>query len=210
NVAPPAPGATSWTGTFDWTAGTDDIATNGLPISGTDVVYFHQGAHGVLGSGAMQASTRNATNFAKVTDLTVNNGVALSRSVAVDTDYGTVTYGQFLDAPWSVKERQLQYETRVSFAAPGASPSFWPLFYVALEDETAVAGSPAAPLIGPVGAPQINGLDAFAAHTAVGVQPVLSWSAPSLGTPTSYAITIDEVANSAGATVFNGVLFAVV
>jgi hypothetical protein len=41
-----------------------------------------------------------------------------------------------------------------------------------------------------VTAPLINGRNAFQAQAGVGLQPTLSWSLPTLGTPTSYRVQI--------------------
>src|SRR5205085_1762067 len=44
------------------------------------------------------------------------------------------------------------------------------------------------PIIGSPTAPRINGADAFQAQIGVGTQPLLSWSPPTLGTPTQYGV----------------------
>lgn len=50
-----------------------------------------------------------------------------------------------------------------------------------------------APLLGPVSLPKIAGRDALLPQGGVGLTPTLSWSAPSLGAPTRYAVTITEL-----------------
>jgi len=47
--------------------------------------------------------------------------------------------------------------------------------------------------------PRLDGADLFAPHTAVGLTPVVSWDAPTTGTPTSYSIVVFRVdANNGG------------
>jgi hypothetical protein len=46
------------------------------------------------------------------------------------------------------------------------------------------------PVLGPPLSPKIQGLDAFQPQSGVGLTPVVSWSPPSLGTPTSYEVGV--------------------
>jgi len=56
-----------------------------------------------------------------------------------------------------------------------------------------LGSDPVVPLVGPVGAPQINGLDLDRPQGSVGPAPTISWTAPSLGTATSFELRIQEV-----------------
>jgi hypothetical protein len=56
--------------------------------------------------------------------------------------------------------------------------------------------TPIVPLLGPATAPLLNGKDAFTAETSLGTQPaVVSWSAPKLGKPTKYMVTVANTRN---------------
>src|SRR5258707_9226700 len=74
---------------------------------------------------------------------------------------------------------------------------------------------PMSRVLGPPPAPLINGEDAFAPHAGVGLQPVISWSPPDLGTATSYYVSIYSLSpREAGerfpsAAVHNGTSFKV-
>jgi len=49
------------------------------------------------------------------------------------------------------------------------------------------------PTISPVRNAKIGGQDLFVAHTGVGLTPAITWDAPSIGTPTSYAVVVFRV-----------------
>jgi hypothetical protein len=53
--------------------------------------------------------------------------------------------------------------------------------------------TPIVPAVGPVQAPLINGVDALGAQSATGLTPTISWSAPLVGVPTSYSVTIHRL-----------------
>jgi len=55
----------------------------------------------------------------------------------------------------------------------------------------ATPGGTITPVIGPPKSPRVNGANAFTAQTGVGLQPTISWSAPALGTATSYTIDVE-------------------
>ena len=107
---------------------------------------------------------------------------SLSGRSAADVDYGTVSYGQFFDALWK-EERRVVYSFEVVYER--ASAVF--LSSEALADST-VGGI--TPVIGPPRTPKVNGANAFTSQTGVGLQPTISWSAPALGTATSYVVDI--------------------
>jgi len=56
-----------------------------------------------------------------------------------------------------------------------------------------------------VQAPRINGLDAFVSHGGVGNTPLLSWSAPALGSANAYSVSLwNGQQNLLMATIFSG------
>src|SRR5258708_17239585 len=107
-------------------------------------------------------------------------------------DYGTFNYPQFHDSLWT-EYRQLLYCFDVTLRAPGTKmPIELPCFasvYSAVPMSPPPT-DPMSPVLGPPTAPLINGEDAFAPHAGVGLQPVISWSPPDLGTATSYFVSI--------------------
>ncbi|MGZ6142870.1 MAG: hypothetical protein ACXWLM_06005 [Myxococcales bacterium] len=131
-------------------------------------------------------------------------------SALPDTDYGTQSWGQFLDARWhEMRQTLYSYDTPIdgpagTTADPGAT-------YAAFEAISGV-GPTIEPLVGPVTAPQIEGADAFAVQTGVGLQPVISWNAPAVGTATSYQVALYDFATGANlvtANVYSGTAFKV-
>ena len=127
-------------------------------------------------------------------------------SATPDADYGTVAYGQYFDAAWH-EMTTVNYSLTVSFTAPGAASSNdWQTGWYQ-ETAGAVAG-PIGPAIGTPRSPLVAAKNAFAPQSGVGRQPLLAWTAPSLGTPTEYIVTLRRLDTVGGATVFTDVLEA--
>jgi hypothetical protein len=99
----------------------------------------------------------------------------------LDVDYGTLSYGQVLAPAWhEVREVMLVASTDASNPYDGN--------FVYWSQEAMPAAGDAVPLIGPARSPKIQGLDAFQPQSGVGLTPVISWSPPRVGTPTSYIV----------------------
>lgn len=132
-------------------------------------------------------------------------------------DYGTFNYPQFHDSLWT-EFRQVLYCFDVTLRVPGTKqPIELPCapFLFSAVPITPPPTDPMAPVLGPPTAPLINGEDAFAPHDGVGLQPVISWSPPDLGTPTSYFVSIYSLGPSEegdrfpSAAVYSGTFFKV-
>jgi hypothetical protein len=104
--------------------------------------------------------------------------------VLTDVDYGTIAYGQFLGSPWHELRDFVLY---ANYQVPGGSTFALPM-YESVE-ATPTTGA-LAPVLGPPLSPKIQGLDAFQPQSGVGLTPVISWSPPSLGAPTSYQVSV--------------------
>jgi hypothetical protein len=111
-----------------------------------------------------------------------SNIFALAGTSASDVDYGTVAYGQFFDPLWK-EEQRVVWNFGVPAERAGA-------FFNSNVPVPVRAGGTITPVIGPPKSPRINGASAFTAQTGVGLQPTISWSAPALGTATSYIIDV--------------------
>jgi len=114
------------------------------------------------------------------------------------------SYGHFLDALWN-EWRDVEFRTQVSYLATGAGTAFVEIASVGQRE--AMSGPPAAtlaPALGPVQAPLVAGSSAIVAAgvTIAGATstPILSWSAPAVGAPTSYTVTIYRLGLSGSAT----------
>ena len=105
----------------------------------------------------------------------------------------TAPYGQFLGAAWQeMKIVQLLYQVSIANTQVNASI----LFYRAAAD---LPGTLAGPVISPPTSLQVNGQSAGAPVRGASLQPTISWSAPRVGTATSYLVTIQPVSGVAAA-----------
>lgn len=116
-------------------------------------------------------------------------------SSSTDLDYGAFHYPQFHDSFWA-EFGQLGYCFDVTLLMPGTEE---PIelqcagrMFSALPMSPPLT-DPIAPVLGPPTAPLINGEDGFAPHAGVGLEPVISWSPPDLGTATSYLVSVRPV-----------------
>jgi hypothetical protein len=113
-------------------------------------------------------------------------------STSTDFDYGNFDYPQFHDSLWT-EFSQLLYCFDVTVRVPGTKQPIELPCSAYVYHGVPMSPSPTdpmAPVLGPPTAPLINGEDAFAPHAGVGLQPVISWSPPDLGTATSYFVSI--------------------
>jgi hypothetical protein len=115
----------------------------------------------------------------------------------VDEDDGPLSYGNPFDASWPLVFTFADSVT-VAYTVPavGVVPKFGYTFLNTVTMPT--ASQPIAPLIGPVTAPQINGVSFFQDQFLNGLTPTVSWNAPTVGTPTEYTITICKWETVAG------------
>jgi hypothetical protein len=129
-----------------------------------------------------------------------------------DTDYGPISYGEFLDSNW-VKTRQTEASYTSNIIFPDGTQMPWSSLLIAAEPERGQAanddldarfppGRTIAPVLGPVLSPRIAGNDAFVPQSGVGLTPVISWDPPALGTATSYRLEIFSADFSTSITVF--------
>lgn len=122
------------------------------------------------------------------------NVAIISSPPLVDVDYGPTAYGQFLGSPWQ-EVRSYVLNADYQLPQPGtAETCSLPLTVFYSSEELMPAASDPAPTLGPPLSPKIQGLDAFQAQSSVGLTPAISWSPPSLGTPTSYRVDISAYA----------------
>jgi hypothetical protein len=121
-------------------------------------------------------------------------GLALTFTAPpADTDYGTLVYGQCLDPLWKEK-RNVSYQFTVPIAGTTIA-SF--VASVSADEPMTPAPGAVAPVIGPVKSPQIAGKDAFTAQSGVTVQPAFSWTAPAVGTASSYTLEVFNASTQA-------------
>lgn len=118
--------------------------------------------------------------------------------------FGTVTLGDPFPAAWNRYVR-LQAKYTVPYTYGSASGDLAVLQTRVMTKAVAEAGTVSATL-GPVTSIQFDGADALTA-TDISPVPMLSWSAPALGTPTDYEVQVYEAKSSGGTTLtFSSVL----
>ncbi len=110
-----------------------------------------------------------------------------------------IVYGRFLDpALWS-EWRDASFTARVSYTAPGAATPMDALARISRREPMLPAPPiQIVPEVGTVQAPLVNGANALGTLGAVGPTPTIVWSAPLVGAPTSYRVTLRELFVGAG------------
>jgi hypothetical protein len=121
-----------------------------------------------------------------------------------DADLGDVPYANPFPATWPTYAA-FNIIGQLSYNADGAtSPAqFWGGIGT-LSLNLPTAGSPIAPLVGPATSIKINGNDFFQPQPNVGSQPVVSWSAPTVGTPDGYSLNVIQLKTVAGGITIQG------
>jgi hypothetical protein len=99
------------------------------------------------------------------------------------------TYGQFFDASYH-EAVGVQYVAEASIAAPGAQPTKCRVTAVRRLPMPATGPVSIDPLISPPKNPQVDGASLFNALSLNNSTPTFTWSAPTLGTATSYTLRL--------------------
>jgi hypothetical protein len=114
-----------------------------------------------------------------------------------DQALDAVAYGEFLPS-WWVEFTKISFIGRVAITAPGASSSSALGGSIGRYDPMPLAAGPVEPVVTPPRAPRVGSADGFGAPVGVGTSPVLSWSPPSVGTATGYAVQLLQPVVSPG------------
>jgi hypothetical protein len=116
-----------------------------------------------------------------------------------NTDYGSLAYGNPLLAPWEAYLRAWNY-TRLDRLAPGATTPAYVWDQVRRFDAIGSAPNPITPRISAIRNPKLGAGSALGPLTGVGVNPVISWDAPTTGTPSAYWLEFYELAKASAGT----------
>jgi hypothetical protein len=159
-----------------------DAANAGLPVGqhyfGVIAVDAHSDAV------AKPYQPVNAYPYMNTVDLL--NIEPLEGEAVADFTYGSdVAYAKFLPAPWQDARLVVYRSHRTFTVAPATVPTekIW-IGIFQQQPMSSVASSPAAPILGPPSNPTFSG---------PATAPLLSWTAPTLGTPTAYLVQVTEV-----------------
>lgn len=113
-----------------------------------------------------------------------------------DTDLDqTFRYGNPYPASWP-SLNVVSYTRAITVMAPGATSSTQ--VYIQTGRRETSATSPFTLRISPVRNILINGKDAWKPQTNIGLTPTLSWTAPQLGAPSNYMVTVTKLTNQSG------------
>lgn len=123
--------------------------------------------------------------------------IAAPPSSATDVQM-TFSYGNPFPTSWPLVAA-VGTNHAVSYTAPNATATSFDgtIYRYAAVDQLP---SPIVPLVGPVQRPLVDGQSGFTKLAGVGTTPLLSWSAPALGTPSSYAVYMYAIDEAFGAT----------
>ncbi len=115
-------------------------------------------------------------------------------SSTTDQVSGQMTYGIPAGYPF-FPYGFISYFPNVGFAFPGTSAGPSTVRYAGMQVITPVGtlcSGPVVPTLTPVRAITLNGADASQALTGVGLTPLVAWSAPAVGTPSRYTVTVTQ------------------
>jgi len=112
-------------------------------------------------------------------------------TVDQDTDFGTLHYGGFLDPLYQDAREFVFGASLVLTAEDGTKMGFNPGYLVVAPPDS--LPGVIEPELTPVRHPRIQGKNAFAAQTGVGLTPTLSWKEPRRGKPSSYVVQINMI-----------------
>jgi len=118
-------------------------------------------------------------------------------------DFGTLSYGDPYPSAWQRLMRiQAQFPVSYTYAAitTPRNATMTRVVPHATADASVIAA-----VLGPPTAPKLDGADAFAA-TSISTVPLVSWSPPTLGTPTDYEVQVYEVAQNGSSLKFTSVI----
>jgi hypothetical protein len=123
----------------------------------------------------------NAGNLWDVLDLSFNTA---------DTGPVTMTYGNPRAGWFTTSGAYYGYTRQLTLTGATQPYMLYVQYFDQQPDGAAIGSAPLRPTLGAVQAPLINGKDLHAAQTGVGTTPLLSWTAPKLGTPSYYQVRI--------------------
>jgi len=110
--------------------------------------------------------------------------------IVTDVDYGALSYGDPFPSTW---QRLFQYCQVSEVSLPRPNSSVTDTFLLSNRQITATPGGPVVPILSPVQNPMINGASIFQTATLNTTSVNLSWSAPAIGQPYGYYVTVYQL-----------------
>ena len=127
------------------------------------------------------------------------NLLDLLRTGVVPDQTGDAYYQNFLPAQYK-QVLHAEYGGAVFRTAPGAARPAALAVYSTRLDTVDAAPYPIVPLLSAVRTVTVGGLDATVRQTGLGLTPLVSWTAPAVGTPSGYRIVLYQLSVQAGST----------
>ena len=192
---------TQWASTF--TGGSTSAPTNYYAQLGVTIEPFVNGVNAQIPSGNLSLAATSYTPpgldfaVAEFTSCTPSGfsftNVTVPPGITTDVNLGTLQYNDPYAAKWTRAETFCE-EAIVPVAIPNSTATA--NFALVTTTTTAPSNSAIVPLIGPVQSPTINNANLFTAATLSTSTPTLAWSAPSLGAPYGYRVSVYILNNS--------------
>jgi hypothetical protein len=110
--------------------------------------------------------------------------------IVTDVDYGALAYGDPFPSAW---QRLFQYCQVSEVSLPRPNSSVTDTFLLSNRQITATPAGPVVPILSPVQNPMINGASIFQTATLNTTSVNLSWSAPAIGQPYGYYVTVYQL-----------------
>lgn len=104
----------------------------------------------------------------------------------------TMQYADPFPTAWK-RVGRAAFTYAVEVPVPGASSPLAVTGEIVRWNDVAMLDPAVEPVVSPPTAPLVAGQDAFGPQSGVGTTPTISWSAPALGTPDAYEVTVARV-----------------
>ncbi|HSN91448.1 MAG TPA: hypothetical protein VLS93_09485 [Anaeromyxobacteraceae bacterium] len=113
----------------------------------------------------------------------------------------SIVYGQYAEENLWSEWRSVAFTATVLYTAPGATTPLEARASIGRREPMLPAPpTPIVPAVGTVRSPLVAGSPALGTIPPTGLTPLVSWTAPLAGSPTSYRVTVHRLANDVGAT----------
>ena len=150
---------------------------------GPDLPLFSSASQGI----SLGSPSEAVTSCANSSDTLFTLPVASQPPILTDQNFGTLQYGDPFPPAWL---RIFSFCQKASLQIPIPNSGATVPFLLVDGESTALPTGPVAPLVSAVQNPTINGVSLSVPRTINSTAITLSWSPPSSGTPSSYAVQL--------------------
>lgn len=173
----------------------------------TSITYDYRSADYVVASGQLNPGGGTPYFFASVYQTPHPRQTTVDAFAEVLSWYAyapslpptTIAVGLPYPATWS-SVVYAGYRVPLTRTLPGATPATYNSAFLSIRSLQSFTTAPIQPVLGPPVTARINNADLLVDQTGVGLNPTLTWGAPTLGTAQRYRVEVDRLAISNGAT----------